>query len=303
MKLKRSILNSDSGMTLVELLVATTVGLVLTGLTVGVTLRNRDLLQMDLVRVSLNDNLRAGLDLIGVNIRQSGENLSSVFPAIEVLNGADGAPDELILRRSLLDESIYVCRALPDTSANRVYFAINVPDPESGCIYSSTATTHDSWSELLASTEDELSVYLLHEGTKDLYRYTLAEVVDDTAGAERYIETAAAVTQILPALGASGYLLEEWHFRVIQDASGENLLQLIQNGDTDNPLNVVSGITDLQIAVRMSDGTTQDAFPKTDRWTEIEAVEIQLTGNDTYRNQPIARTLTASYFPRNILSN
>ena len=92
------------GYTLIELLVALAVASALLGATLAVAMSSRESYTTDQNRTRTNQNLRAALDLVGIEIRQSGERLPSDFPALEIVDGAEGAPDRLILRRNLLDE-------------------------------------------------------------------------------------------------------------------------------------------------------------------------------------------------------
>jgi len=86
-----------------ELLVASFLGLIILALGAQSTLSLRRLYLHDIVRTRVNQDLRGSLDMIGVNIRQAGENFTMSFPAIQIVNGTGGAGDQLILRRNLLD--------------------------------------------------------------------------------------------------------------------------------------------------------------------------------------------------------
>ena len=85
-----------------ELIVSAGIGLGLLAATAGVVMSNRGLFNVDMVRTKLNQNLRSSLDIVGMNVREAGENLPGAFPAVELIDGGAG-PDHLILRRNLLD--------------------------------------------------------------------------------------------------------------------------------------------------------------------------------------------------------
>ncbi|RMF93924.1 MAG: prepilin-type cleavage/methylation domain-containing protein, partial [Nitrospinota bacterium] len=98
--------------------------------------------------------------------------------------------------------------------------------------------------------------------------------------------------------GSAMYILQERRYQV-QDG----LLQLILNGDTNNPLNVVDAIENFQVRALMQDGSIKTSFTPADSWTSLQALEVTLTGRTTVRGQEIRRTFSTRLFPRNILSN
>src|SRR5690606_12792998 len=130
----------NSGFTLVELMVAAGIGLGLLAATAGVVLSNRGLFNIDMVRTRLNQNLRSSLDIIGMNVREAGENLPGSFPAVELINGND-EPDELVLRRNLVDEVLKLCVVIDIGTAAPFIFAI--PGTTQGCTYDDQQVNYD----------------------------------------------------------------------------------------------------------------------------------------------------------------
>ena len=49
-------------------------------------------------------------------------------------------------------------------------------------------------------------------------------------------------------------------------------------------------------------GTVQDSLTPSDDWSDLESIEITLSGQSTEGSSPIERTVTTRFFPRNILS-
>ena len=82
------------------MLVALTVTGVIAGATLTIALTSREMFETDQHRTTINQNLRAGMDMIGIDVRQAGERMPFDAPAIEIKNGVNGAPDTLFLRRS-----------------------------------------------------------------------------------------------------------------------------------------------------------------------------------------------------------
>ncbi len=65
-----------------EVLVALALVTVLTGSALALALSSRGVYTTDLNRTTLNQNLRIGMDLVGVDVRQAGQQLPDDVPAI-----------------------------------------------------------------------------------------------------------------------------------------------------------------------------------------------------------------------------
>ena len=297
---KQFLRDSNSGFTVMELLVASTLGMMMMAMTVGAAMANRNLFHYDIVRTGLNQNIRSAMDLIGVNSREAGENLPATFPAVEIIDN-DPDPDELILRRNLLDEVLKVCVEITDGSTNtEIYFAHS---GVSGCAHSGQQQNYNTWSAYRTGEGGSVKAYIYNSDSNvgEFFDY-ISE--NDNGVDEMYIQRSAGTWQNDYDVGPSVvYILEDWHFQIGQDWTGEDMLQVIENGDTANPMNVVFGITDFTVNARLQDGTVQAAFGAADEWTDLESIEVMLGGADTYREQDVTGDLTAKFFPRNILSN
>ncbi len=292
---------SDRGFTLVELLAALTVGMLLLGLTMATTLSNRNLYQDDLARTRLNQNLRGALDIMGVNVREAGENLSAIFPAVDIVDGGGENPDQLTLRRNLRDEVLKLCTPITaGSTVNEVYFATEGATP--GCTYSSNHYSFTSWQTYRTENDDEVRAYIYDTTAEhgEFFNYT----GETDTGTELFLETDGGTWLNSYAVESSSiYLIEQWHFRLGNLSDGTSVLELVENGDEDNPMNVVPGITGFQVAVVMPDDTIYDDIQVDDNWTDVKAFQITLTGQDSSLGQGITRSLTSRYFPRNVLSN
>ena len=294
MKSKQSILPSDSGFTILEMLVATSLGLLILGLLLASTVSSKNLYQSDVVRTRINQDLRGTLDLIGTQVRVSGENLSRSFPAILVENNfGGGASDRLVLRRNLLDEVLKLCIPLASGTGDDAVFATGAA---SGCIYSDNTHNFDTWEQYRIDEGPTIDAFIFNSGSKDGEFFEYDGEIDDglsyaisrgSGGWQNdYDETATAL-----------YVLEEWAF----DLQNETLRLTVNQDGT--PLNVATGITDLQVVAVMQDGSELDTLDADSNWTELRALRITLTGQDTFRGNTIERTLSTEFFPRNVLSN
>ncbi len=292
-RLIRSFASSDRGFTLLELLVTTVLGLLLVVLILGTITANRRLYKEDIVRTKVNQNLRGAMDIIGADIRLAGENLGPTFPAIQLVNGAAGGPDTLVLRRNLVPEVLQVCVALSAGSTAALRFAI--PGTTAGCIYSGETTAYNSWRSYRLANQNSVDSFVWNVSAKvgEFFRYT-----GETDSGTGYSITRSGAWSNAYPVAAAAYLLEEWRFAVSGD-----VLQLVRNQDDENTVNLAFEVQDFQVRVLMQDGTIKTSFTTNDSWTTISSLEVVLSSSDTFQREDLTRTLTSRFFPRNILSN
>ena len=296
MKSTRSSRSSAEGYTLIELVVATFVGMILSGLCLSTVNSCRNLLGRDTVRTRLLQNMRGALEVLVADGRLAGENLGSGFPAIEVVDGASGASDTLIVRRNLIDEVLKLCTPVTQNSTvNQLFFA--VPGTTAGCTYSGNTHNYQAWSSYRAAQGRPVTAYLYNSVSRTGQFFSLSRVRLDAT--HYWLETnpgpwAAAY----PVESSSIYIIEQWSYALVGD-----LLQVTENDDTANPFNVSFGISDFQVAVLLQNGIRLTTFGRADPWTQIGRVEATLRGQDSYAGQTLDRAITAQFFPRNVLSN
>ena len=286
-----------NGFTVVELLVSMAMGLILLTMIMQTTMANRNLYSHDVVRTRISQDIRSSLDILGQNIREAGENLTKTFPAVEITDGASGGPDEIIVRRNLLDEVLKVCTAITaGSTTTQIYFANS--SAISGCDYASNTHNFTEWHNYrLADPSHQVKAYIYDSGTRLGEWFT--HTGETGTGTQYYISrSAGAWTNSYTTTSSAVYLVEEWKFKV-----ASNTLQLIVDNDTSNTMNVAFGITDLQFSTKMKDGTTKTAFARTDDWTTINTITVSATGQGTFSKRTLTTTLSAQFFPRNILSN
>ena len=291
---------SDDGFTVVELLVASTLGLMVTAMALAAVLANREVYKHDVVRTRINQNLRSALAIIGMNARQAGEALPAFFPAVEIVDHGTEAPDELYLRRNLRENEILnVCETLTaNTSSSSVRFAY--PTTEIACDYASELVPYlAAWNAYRTQRGGSASAYIYNRTARQGEFFTFNNMSD--TGTEMFVLRSPGSWQYSypgDGLTAAMYLLQEYHFRV------ENgILQLIENREDSNILNVVDGITNFQATARMQDGSTLSSFTANEPWTGIQYIEITISGQDTFAGRTVSSVLTSRMFPRNILSH
>lgn len=289
---------ASRGFTLLEVLVASGLSLGLMAMVLSSVLSNRRLYREDLVRTKINQNLRSAFDVLGADLREAGENLVPTFPAVELIDGAAGAPDQLVIRRNLLDEVLKVCSSIGPsyTVSSQIYFG-NSSGAIPGCDYSSLLQNYTNWREHRIEKGGTTKAYIYDSGARagEFFNY-ISEV--DT-GSQFYLTTGTSSwSNDYTTVTGAVYMLEEWHYSL-----NGGVLQLVIDDDTSNPMNVVSELTNFQVTLTMNDGSTRTAFAATDDWTDIQAIRVALTGSDTAAGRQIVRTMTQDFFPRNILSH
>lgn len=288
---------SDKGFTLVELMVAMALGMVVVSMALATSVAQKRVFTQDTVRTRINADLRSIMAIMNVNVRQAGENLPATFPAIEIVNGGGVAPDELVLRRNLLDEVLKLCSPITSgTGTSTLYFALTTA--LAGCDFTSNTANYNAWQSYRTSNGGSVKAYI-YDSVTDNGEFFDYNDEDTNTTTDYYIQTSGHTwAHSYTSTAGAIYIMEEWRFQL-----DSGLLQLIENQDDTLPKNVADGISDFQVRARFQDGTVQDTLGPTDNWTQLEAVEISISATDNYAGNDISRTLTSRFFPRNVLSN
>jgi len=286
--------SSSKGFTVLELLVASMLGSLIVGLAISATMVNRGTYLDDLSRVRLNQNLRSALDVVGMTVREAGENLSATFPAIILNNESENS--RLTLRRNLLDEVLKVCASIDaGTSGLQVYFAVS--DSISGCGYSDQQHNAQSWQNHL---EQEGGTALAYIYNASIFQgeFFIYNAIGDS-GTQRYLQRAGGNwANDYNTTSSAIYILEEWEFQI-----DDGVMQIIEDGNTAVPLNVVDGIESFQVRAIMADGSIADSFGSGQSWPSIRTIEIEVSGLERSPKNTFEASLSGQFFPRNILSH
>ena len=286
-----------NGFTLVELTVAIGLLLGISAMVLSSSLVSKYVFKKDMVRTRLNQNLRSGMDFIGTNVRLAGENLPATFPSILVVDGAAGAPDELIIRRNLLDEILKLCTGvLAGNATTTLDFAL--PGNISGCIYKDNLHNYSAWRNYRLAEGGTVNGFLFDVSTNSGEFFE--HVNEQNTGTSLNIQVTPYGTwsNNYDEDGTSIYILEEWHFRL-----PSNTLQLIEDGNSGSPLNVIDGVDNFQVVIHMQDGSFQTSFTDSDNWTQVQSLEVRLDGSDSSSGVLLNQAYTSRFVPRNILSN
>lgn len=266
----------------------------------------RELYDADVARNDLNQDLRSVVDMIATETRESGERLPPDFPAIELTDNTSG--DRLILRRNLVEATLLSCEDLT-VSATKIVVAL--PAGVGNC---SIVADNDA-----DGFPDNIQEYREHrlrygEGTGPIvlptgyihdpitrqgeyFSFENEEVGGGTG--EWYLRlSGGGLGNGYPAVNQPRiYILHEARYDL---SSGT--LELRRNGVAGTAFAVADGVTGFQVTLALQDSTSVSSFTANDDWSRIQSVQIQMTGERRVRDRIVSRALTASVFPRNILS-
>ena len=288
--------SGQRGYTIAEMLVSLTIGMIVTSLTLSSSVVNRYTISRDLVRTRLNQNLRGSLDLIGLDVRVAGENLTNSFPAIEIVNASGANSDKLFLRRNLLEEVLPLCTSIAAGSATTTLIVAQTTATP-GCSYSGQTHNYTTWESYRTSNGGSVNAFIFDTANKHGEFFTYQSGV--ATGSQYRLIAAPRTWQYGYTAGTTAiYILEEWEYRREND-----LIKLVANRNEALPYDVTFGVTDVQFSALLNDATTVIAFDKTKDWTTIASVEILITGQEKFSGKMTTRTVTGKFFPRNVLSN
>ncbi len=289
--------DSTYGFTILEMLVALTISSIILTIVVSGALTFRESYYADVTRTRINGNLRSAMDIVSMNIRQAGENLLSSFPAVLLDAGTASAADTLTLRRSLIPEVLTLC-----ADANSGATVISVSSTtltNSDCVAANVAPLFSVFEGLRTSEGGKLRVYIYDKGQK------LGEFVDYSNGALTsglYKLTLSALSRKYFKLTTSIYVIEEYKFSL--DSTNKRFVLNI-DGHTEEPRPVAFDVVDFQASLDMDDDTTLSSLSpsSTKDWKDIKEIQISLTGQSTtIRGRTMKSTVSAKFFPRNVLS-
>ena len=287
-------------MTIVELMIAMTIGLLISSVTLMLTMAGRSLYDADAARAELNQNMRAAMGFVATDVRQAGERLGSDFAALLINDGTSGAPDELVVRRSLLTTVLRVCS---DTSGTDTTIAIaQAVTPPQGCAVVPDDDA-DGWPENLQAWREHR---LANGSSVRAYAYNpvtqlgeFFDYVDDDAPTFS-IEAQSGINWQFsyPVADLSRiYILEERRYSLNGD-----MLQILVNDVAGTPLKLVAGVDDFQAVAVFQDFTQQNSLGPADIWSDLRSIQIELRGSVAGGDGTIERTWSNEIMPRNILS-
>ncbi|MBX7139380.1 MAG: prepilin-type N-terminal cleavage/methylation domain-containing protein [Oligoflexia bacterium] len=290
---------TETGFTLVELLVALCISGTVLGLVVAASLNLRDTYYTEIVRTQINSNLRSAMDIMSMSVRQSGENLLSAFPALVLVDGTDGEPDTLTLRRSPITEVLTLCLSASAGATELQISSASLSNAE--CVPANVGPVYSMFSEELAASGENPRVFIYDSAQH------LGEFVDFESGtlaSGQYSITTSPLSRAYSQLSTAIYIIEEYRFALSADG---DRLELTVDDDVDFIAPVAFDVTNFQVEFDMQDGTVVSSFSQTSLpgqpdWKDVRGITMTLTGIGVYKNRTVNSTISSSYFPRNVLS-
>ncbi len=302
--LKRFSRSCSSGFTLTELLVGMTVTLVVFGAALTLSLGAKRIYDADKRRTDTNQNLRTSKELLVSDLRQIGERLATDFPAFEIIDGAGGAPDEIVIRRNLIDTVLRVCREVKNQK-RRIYVGEKTLPPPPGCTLLPDDDANgfpdnvDDWRDLrLAIGGSNVRAYIYDPvtGNGEFFTYRRERNLTNhlfllTAPTPNWNFTYPVANQ------CRLYFLEERRYQLNGD-----LFELIVNGDTTKPQTIANEMVDFQVTAQMKVGAPKTTFGPGDSWAGLKGIQIALTSEVPLRDSVLRRSWQSEILPRNVIA-
>ena len=301
------------GFTLVELLISVSLLMVVLLLVWELTGSTLALYRTDQARLAANRNARSTLEILGNDVRQSGERFSSDFPAISVSQDSSGN-SVLTLRRSLTDAPLPLCAPIPAAAAlyvngNSPYRAAlqggrsNLPD---ACVSAPQNLT--SWDSQIQAGNDRGYIVDM-SGSRQAGDFVILTGISSAAGRQSLLTRALPRTAYDPRRVSSSdpgrdvrvYLMEERRYFV---QGGQ--LQLAVNGDPAQA--AAPGVLSFTAVPYLKGNPPVPAplpFPggKAVSWKSLAYLDLTLVLRESGgRGVSVTRSLTERYTPRNASS-
>lgn len=315
--------NKNAGFTIIELLMVLGVGALMLTFFLSIIIGSRNLFQVDRARTTTNQNLRAGLDLMASDLRQAGERLLARSGGVPYVLIENNNPDTLRIRRNLNDVVLPVCETITAGSTNNRDIEISASSTTatpSVCRYvnntNSSQHVHDNLEVFRAvrtnngaNTSGTLRVYFYNPTTRsgEFVEYS-AEVNNQgnfpgtSSRQVRHLRINPSNYQWVNSYDTNSriYILEERLFRV-----NNEVLQMVINGDTNNPQNIIDNVTNFQVQANLN-GTAVEAVTvnnsTNNAWWTTRWVELSLTARENLPGRSLSRTEQGRFFSRNFLS-
>ncbi len=290
--------SGNQGHTILELLVATGMTVVIAALLSSGLREQTNVYMTDLGRKRVQHNLRSAMDIVSMNVRQAGEGLDRSFPALTLTQSIDPATSVLTLRRKLVHEVMLACKPVSQAATS-----IAVSDDQttdSDCLPANVQTAVEAWqTERLAEEDDSLRIFI-YDRVSHTGEFLDYNSENETDGDDFIITS--PTSHAYPSASTSLYVLEEYNFFLDDD---EHTLKLIVDGRTDSPDDVAYDIEQFQVSLLMKDGSAVTSLDpaSTSSWQDLRHVSITLRGEERWKGVLTDHSLTAEYFPRNVLSN
>jgi Tfp pilus assembly protein PilW len=321
----------DSGFTITEVMVAGLMSTLILGGSMELSNSLRKMVVQDQTRIQMNQNLRTSLDLIGQDVRQAGERLSSTDQAVQVINGSGSDPDTLTLSSDTGGlPKLPLCAPINSgSSRDNVDVADNLspnsPNYRTACDKANRDSNDsgnwpddlEQWKDYRVNNGSVVYAYIYDPTTNVGEFFTYDD--EDSSGTKlhRANGTAWANNYTTNAYVVLGY--QRKTYRLVNNPSrvGDRFLELTINDATNNGVTkkLANRLADFQVQAWMpNDTTAKTNFPSvtsggtttTYSWQGLENLEVKLKSTTPSSNSGISTsnlTTTGKFLPRNTLSD
>lgn len=326
-----------TGFSLIELLVTVLVSTAILGVSLGLIVTQRRQYLNQQAATNTSQTLQAGMEMIGTDIRQAGEQVGNGpgLPVLQLINGGAGIQNELVLQRKLLPQELNVCSDV-SAGSNRVTVADksnaacpftdgdtnSIPDDvqewrtfrcqqdgTAGCL----ATPPINCQQTGGSDQECTWAYIYDPANNRGEFFIYAGEGTDPSNARRYqIKIQGELSNSYRVSGPIEtrpklYLIEQRQYSLsaVPNAVGDRRLQLqLRDAQHNLSYDLVSGIRDFQVQAQLSGGRVVDDLnldgtPLVD-WRTVQTITVNLTAANTGPDAATPpRTISSQFFPRN----
>lgn len=306
----------SEGLTLVELLVGIAILVIVMMVTFQLSLQSSQVYEMDKERLSSLSNLQAGFSLLEADIREAGELLPSVVPAVRVYtaSAAQGGGDVLKLLRGLSDTYLPLCGTTPPTGTgtlpiNRIVGTVTFPDGSNNmpAACSNSGTAASAWeavrlAKVAAGQGNTVRATMVDVTGKSAYEFDVTGLDGNGNLVIKNMSPAVTLDSLRPNSSATNrdvrlYLVEARTYW-LQD--GDIYLDIdSQGGQKAIPHATAFDVTPL---LRSTGGAASLPFGDplaTPGWRSLSGIKVEAAVKEKKRERRASETL----LPRNSLSN
>jgi len=289
-------ISSAAGFTLLEALVAAGLTTLTTGLMYVSVLTVRDGYIHDVHRTRINGNLRSAMDILSMHIRQSGEYLPALFPAVEVIDG-EPESDTLILRRGLLSEVLTLCE---DASMGSSTLTLSSGDlADSACYVGNVEPMYNTVLDRVNDADSELLRLFVFD--RSTLEYEFVELEQGSLIGDEYRFSISPLSNTYSRMNTSIYLVEEMRF---VNSSDDKTLSVSATHFSDESRPLAFHVDAFRVSLMMQDGETRSELSGNSGipWKNIKRIMITLSGGDAFKDREFSSSISGEFFPRNVLS-
>jgi len=301
------------GFTITELLISMLVFGIIGAIAFSLYGNTAKLVANDEGRIATNQNLRTNLDLITQDLREAGESLSTnyKFSGIDFDLGGNG----LTIRKGISLPVLSVCQTITSnvTSLQVVGKPSDAGSVPAQCTYSDAGSPGDvdtpngvsdkidPWVTFKAQSGNTYIPAILYDPqTQAATRVQIKAIVNTANTTVLTLSPNSNVSRFSWSTGSVVVPVDERRYFLVG-----NELRLIVNEDPDSAQSLGYGLSSMTFLATTKTGgvtNTYTSFNLKSPWASVYRVDLTLNGSNVVAGTSnVARTVTASVFPRNVI--